>query len=112
MAQGAPAWFNEFFGREAWRFVFVQNVVSDLAKTAIEFPPMQAPAVQSGQRQAKNPGGDQGTRRAIIAFGKRDGLSQRPPVSPKVPASPLWVISGHRPALGFLRFSTPSIFLR
>jgi len=43
MAQGAPAWFNEFFGREAWRFAFVQNVVSDLAKTAIEFPPMQAP---------------------------------------------------------------------
>jgi len=42
--EGAPAWFNEFFGREAWRFVFVQNVVSDLAKTAIEFPPMQKPA--------------------------------------------------------------------
>jgi arylsulfatase A-like enzyme len=43
-AQGSPAFFNEFFGREAWRFVLVQQVVLDLAKTAIEFPPMQAPA--------------------------------------------------------------------
>jgi Sulfatase/C-terminal region of aryl-sulfatase len=25
-AEGAPAWFNEFFGREAWRFVLVQDV--------------------------------------------------------------------------------------
>jgi arylsulfatase A-like enzyme len=43
-AQGAPAWFNEFFGREAWRFVFVQQVVAQLGETAIDFPPMQAPA--------------------------------------------------------------------
>ena len=43
-AQGAPAWFNEFFAREAWRFVFVQQVVTELGETAIEFPPMQAPA--------------------------------------------------------------------
>jgi arylsulfatase A-like enzyme len=42
--EGAPAWFNEFFGREAWRFVFVQDVVLQLGETAIEFPPMQAPA--------------------------------------------------------------------
>jgi arylsulfatase len=42
--EGAPAWFNEFFGREAWRFVFVQDVVQQLGETAIEFPPMQAPA--------------------------------------------------------------------
>src|SRR5262249_16901222 len=35
-------WFNiGAYRREGWRFVFVQNVVSDLAKTAIEFPPMQ-----------------------------------------------------------------------
>jgi hypothetical protein len=43
-AQGAPAWFNEFFGREAWRFVFVQQVVAELGATAVEFPPMQDPA--------------------------------------------------------------------
>jgi hypothetical protein len=42
--QGAPAYFNEFFGREGWRFVFVQQVVAKLGETAVEFPPMQAPA--------------------------------------------------------------------
>jgi arylsulfatase A-like enzyme len=42
--QGTPASFNEFFGREGWRFVFVQQAVLELGKTAIEFPPMQAPA--------------------------------------------------------------------
>ena len=35
---------NEFYAREFWRFVLVQQTVGDLAKTAIEFPPMQAPA--------------------------------------------------------------------
>jgi hypothetical protein len=35
---------NEFFGREAWRFVLVQDVVAQLGETAIDFPPMQAPA--------------------------------------------------------------------
>jgi hypothetical protein len=28
----------------AWRFVLVQNVVAKLGETAIDFPPMQAPA--------------------------------------------------------------------
>jgi arylsulfatase len=42
--EGSPAWFNEFFGREAWRFVFVQDVVLQLGETAVDFPPMQAPA--------------------------------------------------------------------
>ena len=37
-------YMNDFYAREFWRFVMVQNAVSDLAKTAIEFPPMQAPA--------------------------------------------------------------------
>ena len=35
---------NDFYGREFWRFVLVQQRVADLAKTAIEYPPMQAPA--------------------------------------------------------------------
>ena len=30
--------------REFWRFVLVQQTVAELAKTAIEYPPMQAPA--------------------------------------------------------------------
>ena len=42
--EGVPAWFNEFFGREAFRFVFVQQVVLQLGETAVEFPPMQDPA--------------------------------------------------------------------
>jgi len=35
---------NEFFAREFWRFVMVQQYVLRLAQTAIEYPPMQAPA--------------------------------------------------------------------
>ncbi len=37
-------YMNEFFAREFWRFVLVQQAVADLAKTAIDYPPMQAPA--------------------------------------------------------------------
>jgi hypothetical protein len=35
---------NDFMAREFWRFVLAQQDVAELAKTAIEFPPMQAPA--------------------------------------------------------------------
>ena len=35
---------NDFMGRELWRFVLVQQRVAALAKTAIDYPPMQAPA--------------------------------------------------------------------
>jgi arylsulfatase A-like enzyme len=34
----------DFFAREFWRFVLVQQYVGNLAKTALEFPPMQKPA--------------------------------------------------------------------
>ncbi len=37
-------YMNDFMAREFWRFVQVQQVVGDLARTAIDFPPMQAPA--------------------------------------------------------------------
>jgi arylsulfatase len=37
-------YMNDFFAREFWRFVQVQQFVGELAKTAIEYPPMQAPA--------------------------------------------------------------------
>jgi arylsulfatase len=37
-------YMNDFYAREFWRFVMVQEYVAKLAKTAIEYPPMQAPA--------------------------------------------------------------------
>jgi arylsulfatase len=37
-------YMNDFYAREFWRFVMVQNYVGKLAKTALEYPPMQAPA--------------------------------------------------------------------
>jgi arylsulfatase len=35
---------NDFYAREFWRFVLVQQRVAALAQTAVEYPPMQAPA--------------------------------------------------------------------
>ncbi|HTY23647.1 MAG TPA: arylsulfatase [Desulfomonilaceae bacterium] len=35
---------NDFYAREFWRFVMVQEYVGQLAKTALEYPPMQEPA--------------------------------------------------------------------
>jgi arylsulfatase len=40
----AGGYLNDFYAREFWRFVNVQKFVAKLAQTAIEFPPMQAPA--------------------------------------------------------------------
>jgi arylsulfatase len=40
----APAYTNDFFAREFWRFVLVQQYVAKLAETAINYPPMQDPA--------------------------------------------------------------------
>jgi arylsulfatase A-like enzyme len=37
-------YMNDFYAREFWRFVSVQNVVGKLALTAVDYPPMQAPA--------------------------------------------------------------------
>src|SRR5215813_9281957 len=41
---GSFGYGNDFFAREFWRFVMVQQYVGNLAKTAIEYPPMQSPA--------------------------------------------------------------------
>ena len=41
---GAFGYGNDFFAREFWRFVLVQQQVAKLAKTAIDYPPMQDPA--------------------------------------------------------------------
>jgi arylsulfatase len=37
-------YMNDFMAREFWRFVLVQQRVAKLAETAINYPPMQAPA--------------------------------------------------------------------
>jgi arylsulfatase len=37
-------YMNDFFAREFWRFVMVQQEVGKLAMTAIDYPPMQDPA--------------------------------------------------------------------
>jgi arylsulfatase A-like enzyme len=37
-------YMNDFYAREFWRFVLVQKAVFDLAKTAVDYPPMQSPA--------------------------------------------------------------------
>src|SRR6201997_423871 len=37
-------YMNDFYAREFWRFVLVQQKVGELAQTAVDFPPMQAPA--------------------------------------------------------------------
>jgi arylsulfatase len=37
-------YMNDFYAREFWRFVMVQKIVGQLAQTALDFPPMQAPA--------------------------------------------------------------------
>jgi arylsulfatase len=41
---GAFGYGNDFFAREFWRFVLAQQKVAELAKTAIDYPPMQEPA--------------------------------------------------------------------
>jgi arylsulfatase len=41
---GGGGYMNDFMAREFWRFVNVQKEVARLAQSAIEFPPMQAPA--------------------------------------------------------------------
>ena len=40
---GAPGYVKDFFAREFWRFVLVQQYVAKLAMTAINYPPMQGP---------------------------------------------------------------------
>lgn len=38
---GSSDYMMSFYGREFWRFIYVQQEVAALAKTAVEFPPMQ-----------------------------------------------------------------------
>ena len=41
---GAFGYGNDFYAREFWRFVQVQQFVGELAQTGIDYPPMQDPA--------------------------------------------------------------------
>jgi arylsulfatase len=41
---GAFGYGNDFYAREFWRFVLVQDKVKELAMTALNYPPMQDPA--------------------------------------------------------------------
>jgi arylsulfatase A-like enzyme len=41
---GSPGYLNDFYAREFWRFVLVQQAVEKLALTAVDYPPMQDPA--------------------------------------------------------------------
>jgi arylsulfatase A-like enzyme len=43
-SEGAFGYGQDFYAREFWRFVVVQKEVAKLAETAIDYPPMQAPA--------------------------------------------------------------------
>jgi arylsulfatase len=42
--QMGGGYMNDFYAREFWRFVLVQQEVGKLATTAVDYPPMQAPA--------------------------------------------------------------------
>jgi arylsulfatase A-like enzyme len=42
--QMGGGYMNDFYAREFWRFVLVQQEVAKLAATAVDYPPMQAPA--------------------------------------------------------------------
>jgi hypothetical protein len=41
---GSPGYVNEFFAREFWRFVMVQQFVEKLAMTAVDYPPQASAA--------------------------------------------------------------------
>jgi arylsulfatase len=43
-ADGSPMAFEHYYLREFWRFVFLQEEVAKLAKTAVKYPPMHAGA--------------------------------------------------------------------
>jgi arylsulfatase len=48
------SYMNVFFASEFWRFVLVQQRVGALALTAVDYPPMQAPAsfnLEAGKAQ-------------------------------------------------------------
>ena len=60
-------YMNDFYAREFWRFVMVQQYVGKLAMTAIDYPPMQAPASFNLQAiKDRGQGADERARRPIV----------------------------------------------
>ena len=71
---------NDFMAREFWRFVVVQKSVAQLAQSAIDYPPMQAPAtfnLSGGKGPGR--GTDQTARRPIVQSATRRAASQADP---------------------------------
>ena len=95
--QGA-GYVNDFLAREFWRFVEVQQRVAALAQTAVEFPPMQAPAsFNLAAVKAKNRRNDEEPRRTITV----DAWRARPG-APAIAQSQIRPVafSGQRPLGG------------
>ena len=66
-------YMNDFYAREFWRFVLVQQTVAVAAKTVIDYPPMQEPAsfnLEASEEEDR--GDDEEPRRAIAT----DALAQ------------------------------------
>jgi hypothetical protein len=68
----AGGYMNDFYGREFWRFVLVQQKVEELAKTAIEYPPMQDPASFNLEAVSQNRRSNQEQAWAVIEPGGAD----------------------------------------
>ena len=62
---GAFGYGNDFFAREFWRFVLVQQQVAKLAETAIDYPPMQDPASFNLDAVKADRRDDQGPQRPV-----------------------------------------------
>ena len=69
----AFGYINEFYAREFWRFVVVQQKVAELAKTAIELSADAGPGLfQPRCREEEDRRDDQGARRPItVPLGER-----------------------------------------
>ena len=71
-------YMNDFYAREFWRFVVVQQTVGKLAATAIDYPPMQDPATFNLDAiKAKIRGSNQDTIGSIAHSSHYTGGSQR-----------------------------------
>ena len=67
-------YMNDFFAREFWRFVLVQQKVADLAKTAIDYPADAGSGfLQPGGGEEADRRGDQEQARAV-GNGRRGGV--------------------------------------
>ena len=81
-------YMNDFYAREFWRFVLVQQKVAKLAKTAIDYPPMQDPAsfnldavkkqIDEMIQEPRRPIAELPTRAGAPASVHGDGFQNRP----------------------------------